>query len=73
MESDYEYDYRMGGVYERPQPLYTFSDKKIQYNQSKNDPRGCTRYGAMTCITNNWGIEWTKEDFDYMRATAPSY
>jgi hypothetical protein len=45
----------------------------VQYNQRIKDPQGCTWYGAMTCIANNWGIDRTKEDFDYMRVTAPSY
>ena len=27
----------------------------------------------MTCIANNWGIEWTDKDFLYMRIHAPDY
>lgn len=72
IESNFEYDYIMWGI-EQPIPLHTFEIKKIQYNQSKNDPRGCTWYAVMTCIANNWSIVWTDEDFKYMRENASRY
>lgn len=71
-DSNYEYD--IAGAYStRPVPSFVFADKKIQYNQHKNDPAGCTRYAVMTCITNNRDITWTDADFTYFRKTAPSY
>lgn len=73
--SDFEYDVPVAGaVVEVPEkPAYRFEDQRKSYDQSKTDPSGCTRYAAMTCITNNWGIDRDDEDFDYMRQTAPSY
>lgn len=71
-ESDFEYDYMMGG-WAIPTPLHTFKDNKVQYNQRIHDPYWCTWYWAMTCIANNWGIQWTDADFLYMRIHAPDY
>lgn len=72
LESNFEYDYMMGGS-DVPTPLYTFKDKKVMYNQKWNDTYGCTWYAVMTCIANNWDIDWTDEDFKYLRDAAPSY
>lgn len=74
-ESDFEYDVPCGTTIIRPaSPQKKFQTNKIQYNQATNgDTYGCTRYGAMTCIANNWDIDWTDSDFDYIRAKAPSY
>lgn len=73
IEWEFEYDQRAGWLVDVPTPIKIFSSDKIQYNQKLKDPMGCTRYAVMTCVTNNWDITWTKEDFDYMRVTAPSY
>lgn len=74
IESYFEYDYMMGGdTSSIPAPLFSYKERKISYNQRPKDPRGCCWYGVMTCIANNWGIDRTDEDFQYMRDTAPSY
>lgn len=73
-QSDFEYDVPCWATIIRPdKPNRKFQDYKIQYNQAVNDPYWCTRYGAMTCVTNNWDIDWMDIDFDYIRAKAPSY
>lgn len=74
IESNFECDYMMGGGSESiPAPLFSFKERKVSYSQSPKDPRGCCWYGVMTCIANNWGIDRTDDDFQYMRDTAPSY
>lgn len=74
IESNFECDYMMGGGSDSiPAPLFSYKERKISYNQKDSDPRGCCWYGVMTCIANNWGIDRTEEDFQYMRDTAPSY
>lgn len=74
-ESDFEYDVPSGAAaFLRPEgPAFKFSDRKIQYNQSINDPSGCTRYGACCFIANLWGFDWEKSDRDWFREKAPSY
>lgn len=74
-ESNFEYDVPCSAAAAiRPaKPKYTFADKQIQFNQSVNDPYGCTRYWAATTIANNRWVEFTKEDRDWFRANAPRY
>lgn len=74
IESNRESDYGIAWALEIvPSVLYRFEDKKIQYNQATNDPYGCTWYAVMTAIANNRWIEWTDQDFQYMRDTASNY
>jgi hypothetical protein len=74
-ESNFEYDVpSWAAAFLRPEKaLYDFKRRKIQYNQKIYDPYWCTWYGAATFIANLRWIDWTKEDWNWFRDSAPSY
>lgn len=76
IESCFEYDELAGALALRPgTPPYSFQHRKIQYNQAKNDPYGCTWYWWATFVVNCWWAnqDWDKEDWDWFRTNATKY